>query len=1113
MPKLNEEKIIDQPYVRGIRATGGIAIGGNGGGGGGGGGGDVPNPHALDSSYHSGTLAWDSVSKANSDLSDLALRPHSALTGIGADDHHDQAHDVVGSDHTVVGSAFDLVGLLADDTLGLLTPSSDPGTAAAILRTDSAGGLTLAGTLRLNSDPQLYANLDFAGGDRFITTGSGGDLTISIGSSAALILSDDDTFRTASFADGIPITGFSFFPAASQINRQLTINSIKSDELHTRLFVADTMRIDIGEEYWGKSMGIVYSDFITPAIGATVAAIFEDSPLMPAEIFANGDWLLIRYLNNAIGFGFGSVWGQVSAYAGLGTDAAGRSRQQWTFTMRAGPVGQRIKAGNIAVDLGTSGQGFVHLSALDDAQGPWIRIGEWTGSTPYAAPGEGIGVTGTQIGRLDGVADDALNPAGYGLYSDNAYLRGMLRTAETIMDDDGVSFSIPVLDSDYDWEADRSRVAWWASLDDRSEEPYSYVTSYRLERTDPPLPTNNELVINVNAGGFADLAALRLQAHGASAAEIVLQSDGALYFYGLSRFNNHALPLGDLIYDLGAASFRWRAIYVDQLNAGTISGDTMSGSEWEFGGNMIIDAISSSDTTVTVTNQGTGRADLSVDRNIIVGGTVDGVNISDHAASALHHNPVTVLANSGLTLTGATGQQILIDLANPGSGLELVAGGLKVAAALAGVGLSYDAGTGTITVASTLAGAGLMMTLGIMRVVQGAGLLVTEDNVTLDPTIAGDGLSINPTTKVMAVSPGAGLEIAGDTVAISLATTSGLNTTSGLAVGAGAGIDVLANTVAIDLGTNSGLTFSGGLVVNPTIAGNGMSMTSGILNVGNVDGSITVGPNNLTVNLLHDFTWAGVHTFNSNDIQANVNLDFVGARSITSSASNNLTIAPGGDLVLDPTGTDVLPGGSALIDLGDYNRKWRTLFAAELYVETLVASNVMATIGGRIMVAPTTKLVADVSTGAGSIDVEHNGVLGAGDYLVLQTAPGGVAQFEVMRVVTGGGAVTGGYRYTVLRDQDGTGANSWLTGDAVVNAGGAVGEGWIDLTSVTTAMNHFGPTVTIYRAHGDDDVGGGGACRDDGQPRQLCRLRHRIRLCDGQRSAARSEHGLLWRHG
>lgn len=68
---------------------------------------------------------------------------HSELSNIGTGDHHSQAHTITGSDHTVTGSQYDLVGLTATDTIGLLTPSADPGAVTAILKSTTSGGLTL----------------------------------------------------------------------------------------------------------------------------------------------------------------------------------------------------------------------------------------------------------------------------------------------------------------------------------------------------------------------------------------------------------------------------------------------------------------------------------------------------------------------------------------------------------------------------------------------------------------------------------------------------------------------------------------------------------------------------------------------------------------------------------------------------------------------------------------------------------------------------------------------------------------------------------------------------------------------------------------------------------
>lgn len=157
----------------------------------------------------------------------------------------------------------------------------------------------------------------------------------------------------------------------------------------------------------------------------------------------------------------------------------------------------------------------------------------------------------------------------------------------------------------------------------------------------------------------------------------------------------------------------------------------------------------------------------------------------------------------------------------------------------------------------------------------------------------------------------------------------------------------------------------------------------------------------------------------------------------------------------------LMPAGSILKDLGDYNRKWRTLFAAELYVETLVAQSVLATIGGRIIVAPTVKLIADVNSSQTTIDTDYSSFF-LNDYIYFATAPGGIAQIEVMKCTSSASAITGGYRYSVTRNLDGTGANSWVAGDAAVSLGNSTSKGYIELTSTSTIHNHLGPTITIY---------------------------------------------------
>jgi hypothetical protein len=152
-------------------------------------------------------------------------------------------------------------------------------------------------------------------------------------------------------------------------------------------------------------------------------------------------------------------------------------------------------------------------------------------------------------------------------------------------------------------------------------------------------------------------------------------------------------------------------------------------------------------------------------------------------------------------------------------------------------------------------------------------------------------------------------------------------------------------------------------------------------------------------------------------------------------------------------------------NLGTLQKKYLTLHAAELWVETLVAQNTMATIGGRILVGPTTVLARDAAPGDTTIYVKHNSfllhVVGVehGSKLILEAA----GKFEIMYVTTTttpSAEEDGSFAYVVSRDSDGSGANQWYAGDAVFDTG-KTGSGFIDLYSVhgVNAASQYGPTI------------------------------------------------------
>ncbi len=183
-------------------------------------------------------------------------------------------------------------------------------------------------------------------------------------------------------------------------------------------------------------------------------------------------------------------------------------------------------------------------------------------------------------------------------------------------------------------------------------------------------------------------------------------------------------------------------------------------------------------------------------------------------------------------------------------------------------------------------------------------------------------------------------------------------------------------------------------------------------------------------------------------------MEFQQAQTLNTVAASthSLTFAPDGDVIHNPTANTVRPLTNWDIDLGSITRKYKTLWVGEVRADALVAEDIISTIGGRVVVIHTTKLIAAVTDVATTIDVEHNQIRSGDRLLLMDRDPVTLLpKIEAMAATSGPTTITGGFRYTVTRNLDGTGANEWDEGDAVQNTG-TTGTGWIEMYATSSML-------------------------------------------------------------
>lgn len=641
---------------------------------------DIATHTAIPGAHHAPVTAGAGITVSGQAVSVL-LAANSGL-GLGAGLFISAGNGIrISAGVTTVGLATDSGLTFSSGDLLLGTPGQVSATSTANV-TAGTHNHSVQATANAKTTPAQLLKSDASG---FLTTAKlttdvlGADGILTITPTTRVDITAGKEIRTTDSVTGLFGAGYRLTNVSG--HGLLDIREIQVEELRAYLFVADFVRVQLGETFLTKSGGVMYADMTTPAIGATATLIVEDVPFFSGALFANSEWVMLSLIDRSGGgLTIARAWGQVASYVDLGPDSNGVRRQQWTYTHRNGTVGLVYKKGSEVLGWGASGSSYIHSSVVDGAGSPYTRFATWSGANPYTPSNRTVH---TQIGNLASITDTALNPTGFGLYGTNVFLKGKILAGNgnLLLDSNGMA----TVQSTSLGASNRLSFHW----NTLAGTEVGFVGGRSFSGSDYQLMLSARGV----SGSAWGTIALRANtaAQGLPQAVTLTEQGGVLLvqpvnvwvgpLFGMMISSNASLvtttvPAGQLIVE---------TIIADQLIADSISGTTMSGAEWEFAGNMLIDANSASTTTLTMTNQGAGRLNVLIDQDLSVGGAlsvtglINGVNVvntstslatltsnfNSHTANAnAHHNQSHVLATAGAlggdhTVSGLTAGHVL----------------------------------------------------------------------------------------------------------------------------------------------------------------------------------------------------------------------------------------------------------------------------------------------------------------------------------------------------------------------------------------------------------------------------------------------------------------------
>ena len=295
--------------------------------------------HALYGAYHTGQLDESQAPWIDSKIT-FRIADHAAQ----ADVHHAKKHNIFDTaNHEVIGgTALDLIGQNGPGSLARITPSANPGAAAAVLRTDDDGILTLQELVTLGNltvGNSATVTNDLSVGDTLTVTTKVTTPSIESPIATSLAISAYNKISLSS-GEGIiqvmPSSSLQSDNFTSQLagwrmtySGELDARYMYADQLTIKLFMADYEVALAGSQMITKSITTTSRPFVVPYPGSYMYLYVNDLPSAEGmACFEEEDRVRLREYSRALGsLNVADCWGMVSAY----TPSGEPKEQRWSY--------------------------------------------------------------------------------------------------------------------------------------------------------------------------------------------------------------------------------------------------------------------------------------------------------------------------------------------------------------------------------------------------------------------------------------------------------------------------------------------------------------------------------------------------------------------------------------------------------------------------------------------------------------------------------------------------------------------------------------------------------------------------------------------------------------